>query len=116
MKNKAFSLVEVVVATIIFLIASMGIFNIFSTVQNLSSDSDEEVVAANYGRQLLENLRGNVDQNTWSAWYLTCDSTWHNWPSNPTVSDAFYNLSGTVNYLCDPLPNDLRRVTVRLTW
>lgn len=117
-KTGAFSLVEVVVATIIFLIAAMGIFNIFSAIQNLSTDSGDEIIAANYGRQLLEGLRANVDQNTWNSWYLNCDSAWHSWPAPATSSDAFFNLSpnNAADYICEPLANGLRKVTLNLTW
>ena len=116
-KHQGFSLVEVVVATIVFLIAALGIFNVFFAMQNQAADSSDEIIAANYGRQVLESLRPNVDTRTWSTtWPLTCDSTWINWPTIPTTDDAFHSLSGTVQYKCDPEASGLRKVTLNITW
>lgn len=120
-KYQGFSLVEVVVAAVIFIIAAMGIFGVFSMSQNLSTVSEKEIIAANYGRQLLEDLRANVDQRTWAAgtWPLTCDSTWRSWPTAPTTWDAFSNLSGNATYNC--VENEdgivgLRKVTLNVSW
>jgi prepilin-type N-terminal cleavage/methylation domain-containing protein len=121
-KNKAFSLIEVIVATIIFLIASLGVFNVFFMAQKLSIISGKEVIAANYGRQLLEDLRAKVDQRTWDppgSWYLDCSGigpVWTSWPTAPTVSDAFYNLNGNALYQCTEDVNGLRKVTLKIVW
>lgn len=116
-KNQAFSLVEVVVATIVFLIAAAGIFNIFFMAQNLTTDSGDEIIAINYGRQLLEDLRATVDTRTWGTWSLTCDSAWHAWPTAPAPGDAFSTLTGgAVDYRCEPEASGIRRVTLNVTW
>lgn len=112
--NQAVSLVEVVVASLIFLLAAAGALGAFSMAQKMSTVSEKEIVAANYGRQLLEDLRANVDQRTWNAWILTCDSTWRAWPTAPSAWDAF---QGSVQYNCYQDPSTgLRKVTLSVNW
>jgi hypothetical protein len=87
--------------------------------QKMSVVSGNEVIAANYGRQLLEDLRANVDWRTWNTgtWPLTCDSTWRNWPTSPTTGDAFYGLNTSAQrYLCYEDANGLRKVTLNVIW
>jgi len=113
-KNQAVSLVEVVVASVIFLLAAAGALGAFSMAQKMSTVSEDEAIAANYGRQLLEDLRANVDQRTWNSWYLTCDSAWHAWPTTPTGWDAF---QGSAQYNCTQnATTGLRRVDLNVTW
>lgn len=117
-KTKAFSLVEVVVASVIFMIAAAGAFKVFSIAQKMSTVSSDEVIAANYGRGLLESLRARVDQRTWnSGWYLSCDDAWHSWPATPTNTEPFYNLSGNVDYRCtENATTGTRKVTMNIVW
>lgn len=110
----AVSLVEVVVASVIFLLAAAGALGAFSMAQKMSTVSEDEAIAANYGRQLLEDLRAHVDQRTWNSWYLTCDSTWRAWPTTPTGWDAF---QGTAHYNCTQDPTTgLRKVNLNVVW
>jgi len=115
-KNKGFSLVEIVVASIVFAIASVGVFKALIVAQRTSTVSEKEVVAANYGRKLLEDLRAKVDQRAWdpASWYLTCDSVWHTWPTAPVAGeDAF---TGSAQYNCTDDGSGARKVTVNVIW
>jgi len=115
-KNKGFSLVEVIVASLIFALASSGVYHALIVAQKASTVSEKEVIAANYGRQLLEDLRAKVDQRSWDAgsWYLKCDSAWHDWPVNPVGWDAF---TGSADYKCDEdVATGSRKVTLNVTW
>ncbi len=116
--KNAFSLVEVIVATVIFLTASIGIFSVFSMAQKSSVVTEKDIVAANFGRQILEDLRAQVDSRTWdTAWPaddpLTCEVTppWRVWPGGPPVG-----FSGTVKYKCFTQASAARKVTIQLIW
>lgn len=115
-KNKGFSLVEVIVASLIFALASSGVYHALIVAQKASTVSEKEVIAANYGRQLLEDLRAKVDQRSWEAgsWYLSCDGAWHDWPVNPAGWDAF---TGSADYKCDQdIAAGSRKVTLNVIW
>ena len=112
-KNTGFSIVEVIVAAVIFTLASLGTFGAFSMARQTSSSSEQEIIAANYGRQILEDLRAQIDQGSWASWYLTCPATGADWPSSPTVDDAF---QGTVVYKCTVDATGAKKVTVTMTW
>jgi len=114
-KDHGFSLVEIVVATIVFAIASVGVYKALVIAQTTSITSDKEVIAANYGRKLLEDLRAKVDQRTWDAgWYLTCDGAWHDWPTAPASGEDAFN--GSAQYICTSDLHGARKVTINVIW
>jgi type II secretory pathway pseudopilin PulG len=63
--KNAFSLVEVVVATLVFSLAAAGIIATISALTQPAAQSSREVKAAMLGKQILENLRNSVDAETW---------------------------------------------------
>ena len=80
-KNKqfGFTLVEVVIAGVVFGIATVGLFSVLSSSRVSSDASKRELQAAYLGKELLEELRAKVDQRP-GSWPLTCDGGLHNWP------------------------------------
>ena len=65
-KNKnAFSLVEIVVASVIFTIAAVGLFSVFSMTRGSSDKAERRLQAAYAGKQLLEELYAKVDRQIW---------------------------------------------------
>ncbi len=66
--NKAFSLVEVVTASVIFSIAIVGIFASLANLKQQSSNvSDKSLRAALCAQQFLEDLRASVDMRDWDT-------------------------------------------------
>ena len=113
--HNAFTLVEVLVAAIIFALAATGLFTAFSTQGAASGKSERRLMAVYYGRQLLEDLRNKVDNRT-SAWPLTCDNATHLWPgATPPISGM------AATYSCDTIaagrPGEgSRKVTLNVQW
>jgi len=105
--SQAFSIVEIIVAALIFMIVAAGTFAVFSMARTTSVASDEEILAVNRGRELLESLRRLVDQDMWSSWPLTCDNALRDWPSETNVK---YRCDGSV------LDGSARQVTVTVGW
>ena len=128
-KNAGFSLVEVIIATVIFSIASVGLFSTFSSMREASARSERRLQAAYYAKQLLEDLRAKVDQSIWGAganpvWGLiTCDATWIIWPAawggtSPLLNSPYF---ANVNYRCTEIAPGLpgagsRQVELRINW
>ena len=117
--KKGVSLVEVVLSSLIFSITAVGMVSTLSSMRQSSNVSERELQAAYYGRQLLDELRGRVDQSTWdSSWYLTCDNAIHDWPVNMgTTNIAFFDdFDGYAKYRCENIPPGLRQVTLNILW
>ena len=114
--NQAFTLVEILVAAVIFALAAMGLFAAFSTQGNMKGKSERRQIAAYYGRQLLEDLRTKVDQRS-GVWPLTiCDGSSQPWTGlTPPLSGM------TVSYTCAIIaagqPGEgSRTVTLNVQW
>ena len=61
-----FSLVEVMVAGVIFSIAVVGVFSSLAAVKKPIHTSDKSLDAALCGQQVLEGLRASVDASNWN--------------------------------------------------
>ena len=64
--QKGISLVEVLVASVIFSVAALGMFSTLSMMRVSSDVSDKKLGAAYFGRQVLEELRAKVDQRSYN--------------------------------------------------
>lgn len=65
--SRGFSIVEVVVAAIIFAIAAAGMYATVASLNKPAEDFSERSKAAMIGKQVLEMLRFNVDQDYWET-------------------------------------------------
>ncbi|NTV28882.1 MAG: prepilin-type N-terminal cleavage/methylation domain-containing protein [Candidatus Omnitrophica bacterium] len=63
----AFSMVEVLVAAVVFSIGAAGVLIAVSRSRSPVADSDRRVQAAVYGKQVLARLRAGVSANTWTG-------------------------------------------------
>ena len=128
-----FTLVEVIISSVIFSIAAVGLFSTFTAMREASARSERRLQAAYYEKQLLEDLRAKVDQGIWGSgaaplWgpggEMNCDVTWRNWPAgwmgapNPLFAAPY---SATVQYRCTQIPGGgpgafSRQVELRMIW
>ena len=106
---RAFSIVEVSVATVIFMITSIGVFSTLSNLVARSNTASQTVGAAYYGQQLLEDLHTSVNAALWN------DSNTITNPLAPGVH-TFVNGIYTVNYTVSAGPSGTRRVDLNIIW
>ncbi len=66
LKQMGFSLVEVVVATLIFALAAAGIMATVAALSNPSRSVRSDVQAAFLAREVIEDLRGQVTATEWT--------------------------------------------------
>jgi len=100
------SIVEVIVTSIVFSVAAISIFATISMVRPQSSSASQQLEAAYIGRQVMDELRGKIDANTWN------DSG-----SDYAVDVIHTKNYGvyTVNYLLTDDPNlDVRRLSLNV--
>lgn len=61
------SILEVIVTSIIFLIAGYSVLNTISMLRPNSAESARKLEAAYIGKQIMEDLRKGVDAEFWSS-------------------------------------------------
>lgn len=110
-QKNALSLVEITVAALIFTIAAVGAFATFSTMRKSSDASEEELTAANYGRQLLEDMRADVSQATWDSGALSLGP---HTLSPQTINGVMYNAGYAVANSISS--TGVRKVTLNVIW
>ena len=103
-KNTGISLIEVVLAALIFSITSAGLFSTFSAQRIATERSERRLQAVYYARQVLEELRARVDQRNWDSGDLSIGT--HNLSSG--AFNAAYNVTQD--------PTGLRRVDLTVSW
>lgn len=115
--HSGFSITEVVVAALIFMIVAAGTFSVFSMARQQSVASDKEIIATYRGHELLESLRAHVDARSWDHddWAgLTCDpqgdAVTRDWPGQT-------HQGYPIQYQCELFADGfLRKVTVIVPW
>lgn len=60
-------MVEIIVSALIFSIAVAGMFATISSLQKPAEESREDISAAYVGKQILEDLRKEIDAETWDT-------------------------------------------------
>lgn len=109
MLRAGFTLVEVVVAAVIFTIAVTGVFASLASLKKPVVTNDKALEAAYCGQQFLEGLRAAVDARDWSTGKLA--------PAvGVTGSPCVINgTTYTVTYTITAVGN-ARKATVTVSW
>lgn len=114
-KTQAFTITEVIIATIIFSLAMAGVFSSIANLRAPSVESSQEVTAAFIGKRVLDDLRSSVNAESWNdpaTGKLLPGTTY---PITPVVvSGKTYN--GTYSVSPDPDGTNARQVTLNIMW
>ena len=110
-KKQGFTIVEVIVSVIIFLIAAAGIFATISSLSQPAGESNREIAAALVAKQILADLRRDMDMTDWDGGDLSVGT--HPWTA-VTVDGVTYTPQYVVE--TDPQGTDARKVTLTITW
>ena len=116
--QRAFTLVEIVISTVILAIAVLGVMSAFVSGTKLVAASKYRLQAINYAQGILEGLRQEVRADTWSIGGLSF-GTHYSCPgpgSNPLA-----DFSGNCQYTVKDIDmgsdsNKPKRVDVTVTW
>ncbi len=112
-KRKAFTMTEVVIATLIFALAMAGVFSTIANLRQPSIESTQEVTAAFIGKRILDDLRKDVSAETWNTGKLVNGTTYG--PFSAAVVDG---QTYTYTYAVENDPNGTtaRKVTLNVSW
>lgn len=111
-RNQGFTIVEVIVATLVFALAAAGIFATVSALNRPAGESMEEVTAAFLGKRILEDLRRDVDAEDWNSGELVNGTTYA--MNAVTIGGITYTPVYTVEN--DPNGTSARKVTLNIIW
>lgn len=106
-----FTIVEVVVAALIFALAVTGVFSAIGALRGPAVASKEDITAAFVGKQVLEDLRTEVDAETWTTGSLANGN--YTLPA-VTVDGVAYTPSYLVTN--DPGGTQAKKVDLTITW
>ena len=105
------SIVEVIVTTVIFILATAGILSTVSMLKPHARGSTKEIEAAYVGKAVIDQLRKQVaaaDGGVFFGSNLSLGT--HNLP--PSGPNGDYTVSYTVT---EPIPN-VRKLSMTITW
>ncbi len=115
-KNTGFTLVEIIVSSLIFAIAAAGVFATVSMLKQPTNVSSKEVTAAFIGKRILEDLRTQVDANNWNTGELAIGT--HPPLTGPTTPVIVNGISYAPSYVvsADSKGTSARKVVLNITW
>ena len=112
MKKKGFSLLEVLISTLILSIAFGGIIASFSYARAYVLRANRRLVAANLARKVFDSLTPHVRQDEWNDAANPLNPAYANKTFSETSDDGTQNVTYTVED--DPL--GYRKVTVTVEY
>ena len=114
MKKRGFTLVEVIVASLILVFTVAGVLFVFSSEKAALERAGRRIQAMDFARQTLEQLKNEVRADTWDAGGLRVhDDGWQALPGKFAA-----NFSGRRKYVVTsgPAAGSYRCVTVTVDW
>ena len=75
LNNTAFSLMEILLSSIIFVISIAGVFATLNAVRAPVANKESALTAAVFSKQVLEALRSSVNEQSSANFYVNCGST-----------------------------------------
>jgi type II secretory pathway pseudopilin PulG len=115
-QTEGFTITEVVVAALIFAIATAGILATASSMKKPAVDSSEDVTAAFLAKRILDDLRSQLDSETWNLNMAQngAFSVGSHTMNAVTVGSKTYTPS--YNVLADPNGTAARKINLKISW
>jgi len=111
---RGFTLVEIVVASVVLSLVVVGMLSIFVAGSKHLIHTRERMTSAELGKFFLDPMQMSVRQDQWTVTNALLIAGPINLPSTPQMINN-RQFSGT--YRTDPVAGtDLRRVTATITW
>ena len=113
--RSGFTLIEVVVSTLVFSLAMAGLFSTISSLNRPGVESFEDVQAAYIGKEIIGNLRHFINAEIWDE----LDPGLYNLVENQSYDLSPVTRDGityTSNYTVTPAANGGRWVDLTISW
>ncbi|MCU0665759.1 MAG: hypothetical protein MUF05_01510 [Candidatus Omnitrophica bacterium] len=115
MKNKAMTLLEILIAVLIIAITVGGLVAVFVSSRGFIEHSRSRLQAAQLSKYYIDQLHGFVRQDSWN----TASNQLYDGaaPSySTTFSGVTYNVTSVVDAVDPVNPGGLRRVVTKIKW
>lgn len=112
-QKEGFTITEVVVAALIFAIATAGILATASSMRKPAIESSEDVVAAFLAKRILDDLRSQLDSTTWDQVGGNFIVGSH---ALAPVTIGSKTYTPTYNIITDPQGTLARKINLTITW
>ena len=116
---EGFTITEVVVAALIFAIATAGVLATASSMRTPAVESSEDVTAAFLAKRILDDLRSQLDAISWNQTGGPFDTTVGNPPGTHALNAI---VIGTKTYtpsyqiMNDPNGTRARKINLTIQW
>ena len=111
MYRKGMTLIEILVASVVFALIISGLVSVFVMSKGHNVHARARTTASQLGKFFLDPLQGDVNESSWAT---NCVGA-NNCP--PATVETIDGRPYTATYNTDPVAGtDLRRATVTITW
>lgn len=113
MRTSGFTIIEVIVSTVIFTIVAAGLYASVSSLRKPAGDTTKTMNAALIGKNVLEDLRSRISASDWDSGG-PLDPANSPYTLTPVILDG---ITYTPSYIVNATdPSGARRVDVTVTW
>lgn len=117
-KKSGFTLVEILVSSVIFALVIVGLLSVFASASKHITHTRERMAGTELGKFFIDSMQMDVRQDTWNSNGLDVSAT----PvaltpqklNNRDFSATYIVADGTSDTAL--VGTDLRRVTTKITW
>ncbi len=113
---QAFSLLEVILSVIVFTLAAAGFFAVLSSARQPVASTDKGLRAAQIGRQVLEDLRKDLGEDTWGMPKYDPALNPHESSYTDPASGAVFNITYNVEQAIAGDPISPKKIRLKVKW
>ncbi|MFA5093437.1 MAG: prepilin-type N-terminal cleavage/methylation domain-containing protein [Candidatus Omnitrophota bacterium] len=116
MNNKGLTLVEVLIAAVIFVVLAAGLTAVFFAANRQIIHSRERSTSAQLAKLFVDPLQNHVRQDTWNANRINVTDPVDTWVA--LGSQSVNGNTYTAQYKVTNVPSDgnLRKVVTKISW
>ena len=115
--KKGFTLIEIIVATLIIAALAGGLFGAFWGSQYLLNRTRHRVQAFNFAMESMDKLRSNYTYSSSPAMSIGYNHSETEISAGGIIKGELVNLSGALTYdVTEPQVNGYKEVTIKVHW
>lgn len=108
-KKDGFSLIEILVATVIFSLVMLGLVGVFVAAKGHIMRSRERMISAEIGKFFIDPLQMDVKQENWDTSIFVLGKS----PNTQEINNTDFTSTYVI---ADVASTDLHRVITTITW
>ncbi len=114
--TQAFSLLEVILSVVVFTLAAAGFFAVLTSARQPVASTDKGLRAAQVGRQVLEDLRKDLGEDTWMQDKYNPGLNPHESSYTDPATGAVFNITYNVEQSIAGDPLSPKKIRLKVKW